>query len=380
MATPSLMFIAGDPSGDQHTAAVVERVRQSHPDAECWGIGGPAMQRAGFLPVMPFEQFNRMGFLEVIGHLPFFFAAKKTLVRLLAKRKPQALVCVDYSGFNIPMMKAAARRGVPVVWYIAPMVWAWNRKRAAVLCRHAAHIAVIFPFETACFSSRQTSVTFVGNPTVEAMERHGLFSRLPRTPSPGSSLHLVIVPGSRRQEIEHMLPRMIGAAAILQERFGPFRVTVSQYGTLPTQIYKNHIGARPIALHSGPLRDLLVQADLALVTSGTATLETALIGIPFIIAYHTSVITYTIARRLVRIPHVGLPNIIAGEIIVPECIQEQADPQNLALTLGRFIESPRLYENTVKRLTALRHELGRKRPSEEVSRIIMKTIGLPDSH
>jgi lipid-A-disaccharide synthase len=162
--------------------------------------------------------------------------------------------------------------------------------------------------------------------------------------------------------------------------FGPFRVSVSRYGALPIELYRKHIDARPIALFSGQLCDLLVQADLALVTSGTATLETALVGIPFIIAYHTSLITYTIARRLVRIPHVGLPNIIAGESIVPECIQEQADPQNLALTLGRFIESPRLYESTVKRLIALRHDLGSKKPSEEVCRIIMKTVGHPVPH
>ncbi|MBN1130506.1 MAG: lipid-A-disaccharide synthase [Chitinispirillaceae bacterium] len=371
---PSLFFIAGDPSGDLHAAAVVSQLRLELTGSRVWGIGGPAMVRAGFEPVMPFAPFNRMGFLEVALHIGFFLRAQRRCIRLVEAHKPSVMVCVDYSGFNIPLMRAAAARGVPVVWYIAPMVWAWKKKRAAVLGRHAAHIAVIFPFEVSCFSPFRAPVSFVGNPTVEAMAAAGLFLR-PEKVHPGNNgFHLALVPGSRRQEIEHQLPRMLEACAILRQRFPRVRASVSRYGALPESFYQRYIGGAPVALVEGPLSGLLNRADCALVTSGTATLETALLGVPHIVTYHTSAVTYELAKRLIRVKHIGLPNIIAGETIVPECIQDQAEGANLALTLERFIESPKLYNSTVNKLLALRTRLGEKKPSEEVCRIITNLL------
>jgi lipid-A-disaccharide synthase len=364
------MFIAGDPSGDHHTAGVVRRLKQDLPGAELWGIGGPAMEREGFAPLMPFAPFNRMGFLEVAAHIGFFLRAKRNLIGIMRQRKPDALVCVDYSGFNIPMMKAAKRLGIPVVWYIAPMVWAWKRKRAEVLGGCASHIAVIFPFETGFFSAYAAPVSFVGNPTVELMERDGHFPAVPKRHPGAGGFRVAIVPGSRRQEIEHMLPRMVQAFAVLRQRYPGLQAIVSRYGAVPADLYRKHIGGANLPVFEGPLHDMLRSADCALVTSGTATLETALMGVPLVVAYHTSRITYAIAKRLVKIGHIGLPNIVAGETLVPECIQEQAEAVNLAHTLERFIESPRLYDNTVTRLVALRNRLGEKKPSVEVSSII----------
>lgn len=365
------MFIAGDPSGDQHAATVVRELRACLPQASLWGIGGPAMEREGFTPVQPFAPFNRMGFLEVAVHIGFFLSAKRRLIAAMARRKPGVLVCVDYSGFNIPMMKAARKLGIPTVWYIAPMVWAWKRSRAAVLGEYASHIAVIFPFETPYFSPFRSPVSFVGNPTVEAMEREGLFAR-PRKKHPGSSngFRLAIVPGSRRQEIEHLLPSMIEAFSILLHRFPGIQATVSRYGALPAGLYTKLIGGAPVDVFDGPLREMLKYADCALVTSGTATLETALLGVPEVIAYRTSLVTYAIAKRLIRVPYIGLPNIVAGEIVAPECIQQGSGAENLALTVGRFIESPKRHEIVVSKLTALRERLGAKKPSVEVSAII----------
>ncbi len=368
------MIVAGDPSGDQHASAVVRQLRQDMPQAMFWGIGGPAMEQAGFAPVMPFAPFNRMGLVEVLSHLPFFLGAKKKLVALMKERRPDVLLCVDYSGFNIPLMKAAHALGVPVVWYIAPMVWAWKRKRAAVLGAYAAHIATIFPFEAACFSPYRAPVSFVGNPTVEAMAAAHMFDA-PRKTHPGKRpFHLAIVPGSRRQEIELVLPRMVRAAAILRQRFPGLRATVSRYGVLPEEYYRKVIGSEPVDLFSGPLQELLGRADCAFVKSGTATLEAALCGIPFVVAYRASAVSWALLSPMVKIPLVGLPNIIAGEEIVPECIQDMADPAVLAATISRFIETPALYDSTVGRLVALREKLAEKRPSIEVCRIIKEII------
>jgi lipid-A-disaccharide synthase len=371
------MFIAGDPSGDQHTAPILRQLRAMVPDASLWGIGGPAMEQAGFEPIMPFAPFNRMGFAEVAAHIGFFLRARRTLIDIMDKRRPGALVCVDYPGFNVPMMKAANKLGIPVVWYIAPMVWAWKRKRAGILGACAAHIGVIFPFEVPYFSPYRSPVTFVGNPTVEAMQHEGAFAKDRKTHPGTGSFRVAIVPGSRRQEIEHMLPRMLEAFSILKKRFPGMRALVSRYNTLPVELYNKIIGATPAELFEGSLREMLGRADCALVTSGTATLETALLGVPQIIAYHTSFVTYAVARRLLRIPNIGLPNIIAGETIVPECIQKQSEGPRLAAALQPFIESPELYNATVSSLIALRRKLGEKKPSLEMSSIIKAIVDRP---
>ncbi len=376
MAPPSLMFIAGDPSGDQHAAAIVRQLRSEIPGVSLWGIGGPAMEKSGFTPIMPFAPFNRMGFMEVAAHIGFFLNAKKTIVAMMEKQKPDALVCVDYPGFNIPMMKAAYRLGIPVIWYIVPMVWAWKRRRAEILGTFASHIAVIFPFEVPYFSPYRSPVTFVGNPLVEAMHREGAFAHARKTHPGNNGFRVAIVPGSRRQEIEHLLPRMLNAFSILKQRHPGLRATVSRCSTVPAWMFRRIIGDAPVEVFEGPLREMLVRADCALVTSGTATLETALMGVPLVVAYHTSFITYAIARHLINIPRIGLPNIIAGEQIVPECIQRRADGANLAMIMERFIESPELYNTTADTFIALRQKLGEKKPSREVSAIIKAILTL----
>jgi lipid-A-disaccharide synthase len=377
MPSPSLMFIAGDPSGDGHTAPVIKRLHAELPEASMWGIGGPAMEKAGFAPVMPFAPFNRMGFAEVAAHIGFFLAARRTLIDKMKKRRPDALICVDYPRFNIPLMKSAHEQGIPVVWYIAPMVWAWKQNRAAVLGEHAAHIAVIFPFETPFFSPYRAPVSFVGNPTVEAMAREGAFSGKRKTHPGGNDFRLAIVPGSREQEVKHLLPRMLTAFSILKGKFPGLCATVSACDSLPPSLYKKTIGGAPVEVIKTPLREMLGRADLALVTSGTATLETALLGVPHAIVYHTSLVTYAIMRQLVKARFIGLPNIIAGKAIVPEYIQEQAAPEHLAAAVSRFIESPQEYDNTVNALVALREMLGEKKPSVEVSAIIKAVCSTP---
>lgn len=370
----SILFIAGDPSGDSHASAIIRRTREDFPKVELWGIGGPAMEAEGFRPVMPFAPFNRMGYLEVAMHIGFFLSAQKKLIALMEQRRPAALVCVDYSGFNIPMMKAAHGLGIPVLWYIAPMVWAWKRKRAGVVGKYASHIATIFPFEVPYFTGFVAQVSFAGNPTVEAMEREGCFAKGIRQHPGSGSFRLAIVPGSRRHEIEQMLPRMVAAFVILQKRFPYLQASVSRYTALPEEFYRNLIGEANVEVFEGPLREMLKTADCAFVASGTATLETALLGIPLIVTYHASFITHAIFKHFIQIRHIGLPNIIAGEPIVPECIQEQAEPANLALTLERFIVSPELYNTTVSKLLALRQKLGEKKPSIEVSAILKKIM------
>ena len=366
-ASPSVMFIAGEPSGDLHASAVVKALKKRNRDIDIWGVGGPAMAAAGLEQVMPFEPFNRMGYVEVLRHLPFFLDAKKNLVGMMASsRRPNVLVCVDYSGFNMPMMEEARALGVPVVWYIAPMVWAWKRKRAKVLGELASHIAVIFPFEARYFEPYAAPVTFVGNPLTESLPPVSASSK--KFPDDGN-FRLALVPGSRPQEIKNMLGAMVEAASILQKKYPMIKVSVSRFGRFDEALFRD-AARRGFEIFGGPLPELLQRSDLALVTSGTATLETALLGVPMAIAYKTSAVSYAIYKRFVKISHIGLPNIVAGRTIVPELIQSDATPENMERELEKFVSTRTYWEGTVKSLSALRSLLGERRPSVEVANIV----------
>jgi len=381
------MFVAGDPSGDEHASAVIKRLPGLLPGTTTFGIGGPKMAAAGFEQLMPFEPFNRMGLLEVVRQLPFFLKAKSKLVNVLARRKPSVLVCVDYPGFNIPLMKAAHAKGIPVVWYIVPQVWAWKKNRAETLGRFASFIAVVFPFEAPYFSPFPAPVSFVGHPLVEALDEGIDFppvqpkaSRLDKN----GPIRCAIVPGSRVQEIRLMLGPMMQACEILMRKYPRFSVTVSKCIGLPQELFAMHCDTL-LALYPGrvsvsedPLVNVLAASDCAVVTSGTATLQTALMRVPLVIAYRTSGLTYSLLKRMVTLPYIGLPNIVAGEKIVPELIQDQVTPHALADAVSQYVESPVLYAQTVGRLGALREKLGGKKPSVEVASAIRSLVMTDD--
>lgn len=366
----SIMIIAGDPSGDIHAAPIIRQLYTIDPSVEIWGIGGSQMVNEGFTSLMPFESFNKMGFIEVISHLPFFLNAKKRLIGEMKIRKPDCLVCVDYPGFNMPMMKASQSLGIPVVWYIAPMVWAWKQKRAAILGKCAAHIACIFPFEVEYFLPYTNKVSFVGNPTVES----GDFDIKNRPSVNNNSFSIAIIPGSREQEVKRLLKPMLEAFSILKSEFPFVTATVSRFSSLKESLFNIVSEYEGVITKNTPIQDILKFSDCAIVTSGTATLETALSGVPMVISYKTSLLTYSLAKLLVKIKFIGLPNIIAKKEIVPECVQNEMNSQMVASKVRKFITDKEYYKTTVDELTKLKELLGAQKPSIEVANIIKKCI------
>lgn len=333
------------------------------------------MQSMGFEPLMPFEDFNRMGVWEVLKHLPFFLRAKKILKTAMDSNRPRTLVCIDYPGLNIPLMKEARKRGIPVVWYIVPQVWAWKKKRAALLGKYASFIGAVFPFEVDFFKSYHAPVSFVGHPLVEALQQRT------KTVDPGEikthqdpGFTLSLIPGSRLQEVAAILPAMINAAKLLKQQYPALRVFVSKSRGLPLKLFQKPCMYTWIEIFEGPLCDLLDRSRYAFVTSGTATLETALAGVPMVIVYRTSVLTYWLLKRMVRVPYIGLPNIVAGERIVPECIQHEVNGQKLAKEMIPFIASNGHYLCTVEKLSRLKDLLGGKQPSKEIAEAIVSVV------
>jgi lipid-A-disaccharide synthase len=377
----TVMFVAGDPSGDIHAAPVIRELHAINQGLECWGIGGPQMVEQGFRQLMPFEPFNKMGFIEVIKHLGFFLDAKKKLIKEMHDRKPSCLVCVDYPGLNMPLMKAAKKLGIPVVWYIAPMVWAWKKKRARVLGACADFIGCIFPFEPSHFLPYTDKVAFIGNPTVQSKEIENKCGAESDTwngdgKDSKQELSIALVPGSRLQEISRMLRPMLDAFMILKKEFPELRAEVSVFKSINIRefdIIKEYPG---VTATSDPLGSILSRVSCAIVKSGTSTLETALACVPMVIAYKTSTLTYELAKRLVKLSWIGLPNIIAQASIVPECIQDSMNAEMLAHECRKFLVDKSYYRQTVDALQKIRGVLGAKKPSVELAGKIAEIIKL----
>ncbi len=375
------MFLAGEPSGDEHAAPVIRRLKHLVPDCDVFGVGGPQMQREGLRPLLPFEPFGRMGIVDVLTGAGFFFTARRVLFQALDSTPPKVLVLVDYPGLNLWMLKQADKRGIPVVWYIAPKVWAWKEGRKRILGQHASEIALILPFERPIYTPFKARASYVGNPSVEALslrskdlEPHRREKRKSGDPfKQQRPFRIALVPGSRRQEVGANLPPMIGAVDKLRTQFN-VDVRVSRCDWLPDELYDSVNGRPDVELFRGPLDSLLIWADTAFVTSGTATLEAALLGIPHVLVYRTSWVNFVAAKLLFNTPFIGLPNIIAGKEIIHECFQKETSPSDLARYMEPILSSSSEYHTTQARLTALRELLGEKKPSRQVAELTARYI------
>jgi lipid-A-disaccharide synthase len=336
-AHPAFFLSAGEPSGDLHGAALATALRQRWPGCRLLGLAGPRMQAAGVEPIAPFDRLALMGFVEVARHLPFFIGLMRRSVRVLADADVDLVIPIDYPGFNLRFARRAAARKVPVLYYIAPQVWAWHRSRAASLADTADGLAVILPFEEPLFRDYGANVRYVGHPLLDPQEpveaRDRFCAALDLDPA---RRILAIFPGSRPQEVERHLDVFVAAATRVVEARWHLQPVIARSPGIAEEAY----GEVPFALTADG-RSLLAHAHAALVKSGTTTLQAALAGVPMVIAYRTHPVTFWLARRLVEVEHVGLANLVAGRRVAPEVLQEDVTPTRLAdLLLPLVDEGP----------------------------------------
>ena len=336
-----ILILAGEASGDDHGGHVARLIRERWPGVELLGLGGPSMEAAGVRLLRPLHELAVMGFVEVLGRLAFFRRLEKELVALLADGDIDLVLPIDYPGLNLRMARHAKAAGIPVVYYIGPQVWAWKAHRAALLSATADRIAVILPFEVPIYEAEGGRVEFVGHPLLDRDPVHpppDFHERLGLDPERPL---LALFPGSRRQELGRHLPVFTGAAEEVLSRDPSVQVAVGKAPTLPREHYSSV--RFPLTEDGTSLRAV---ATAGLVKSGTSTLEAALDGMPFVMAYKTHPLTYVLAKRLVRVPHIALANLVAGSRVVPELIQGDAKPGPLADAL-----MPLLREGSVERAT-----------------------------
>ncbi len=369
--TPRILLLAGEASGDEHGAGVVRALKARYPDSEFVGLGGPLMQAQGVELMVGLEQLAVMGFVEVAFRLPFFWKLERRINRLLDGGTIDLVIPIDYPGFNLRAARAAHRRGIPVLYYIAPQVWAWRPGRTARVAEYADRLAVILPFEKEIFEAAGAAVTFVGHPLLdlarpettesEFRRRWGLHAERPI---------LALMPGSRRQEIDRHLDVFVRAAALARERHPDLQPVLARASPVPRAALDG--AGLPVVEDA---RNLLAFSRAALVKSGTGTLEAALEGTPFITVYRTHPLTYALARRLMNTDRIGLANLVAGEAVVPEVIQQEATPERLAELLEPLLlEGSRERTEMVAGLARVRGSLGSAGASGRVAALAAELL------
>ncbi len=366
-----VLFIAGEASGDLHAAGVAEELGKLRPALGLTGIGGPRMQAAGVDLIESYDEMSVMGFVEVIRHLPRHFEILEDIRRRLKSGQVSLLILVDYPGFNMKAARAAADAGVPVLYYVTPQVWAWGAGRLTELAKVVTRAAVILPFEEPLLRRYGVKATFVGHPLLD--RAHDLPSKEAARASLGLSLDrpvLALFPGSRQQEIEMHLDDFVEAARILESRVPGLQVVVSAASTITLDAERCPYQR----VESASFR-VLRAADAALCKSGTTTLEAAISDCPLVVAYRTGLISFLLARLMVKIPHIGLVNVVAGREVAREFVQDDLRPADVAMALLPLLdeESPER-QRALEGLAEVRGRLGTPGAAERVAAMASELV------
>lgn len=327
-----LLTVAGELSGDAHGGALLTGLRRHLPDLKPFGIGGPRMLEAGLDPLYPLSALEVHGLLEILSHLPRLYRVLGRLERELERNLPDAVLLIDYPGFNLKLARAAKRRGVPVYYYCSPQIWAWRGGRIRTIARVVDLMLVLFPFEAPLYHRAGVQAAFLGHPLVGVKAREEAVSALrERLDVPAGLPVVAVMPGSRASELQRNLGVMLGAIRLIEQSGFRARYVIPIAPSLRAADVRRTVqasGVDAVALEDAYL-PLLQIAKLAIVATGTATLQTAMAGIPFLAVYRVSPLSYFIAKRFAYLSHMAIVNILAGREIVPELLQNDFTPERV---------------------------------------------------
>ncbi|HTP66817.1 MAG TPA: lipid-A-disaccharide synthase [Geobacteraceae bacterium] len=370
------MIVAGEASGDLHGAALVNETRKLDPGLYFFGIGGPRMREAGVETLVDASQMAVVGLVEVITHFGIISHAYLTLKKIINSEPPDLLILIDYPDFNLRIAKLAKRAGVRVLYYISPQVWAWRVGRVKKIGRVVDRMAVVFPFEVPYYEREGVPVTFVGHPLVDSAhpsmsraEAQAIFGLDPARKTVG------LFPGSRIHEINRLLPVICKSAEILKKRFPGLQFILPLASSLAMADIAPYLNpALDVKVVEGRGYDVMQVCDAIITVSGTVTLEIALMGVPMVIIYRVSPLTYQVGKRLIRVEHIGICNIVVGERVVPELIQYDAKPAKIAAEIEHILTDPQYSAAIMEKLQGVRERLGNAGCSRRVAELVLGMV------
>jgi lipid-A-disaccharide synthase len=373
----SVMFSAGESSGDQHAANMFLELKKHQPDIKGFGMGGAKMALAGIDIRYDSGSIGVIGVVEVLKHYGEIRRALKLIQQLVSTERPDLLVCVDYKEFNLKLARFAKQCGVKVLFYVSPQVWAWRPGRVKTYGKAIDMMAVIFPFETTYYDAENVPVRYVGHPSVDKvhpqrsrLEDMAIFNLDESNPVIG------LLPGSRANEINRLLPIMLAAAEILQARIPGIQFMLPQADSISDELLESYMDRSPVkitVIKNQPY-DVIQCCDVVMTTSGTATIEIALLNVPMVITYKLADLTYWLGRWLVNTPFIGLPNIILGKGFIKELIQHEATSENLAEEIERILTDKFYADQMRDNLNQVKQQLGQGGGSKNMAELALEIM------
>lgn len=376
MEAKNILIICGEPSGELHAANLAREIKKLDPALKICAVGGALLKQAGATIIYDIKGLCAFGFFDVIRKLPLFFALKKYLLSYIEKSRPALVILVDFGGFNLRLAKAINNR-LPVAYYICPQIWASRQGRVRTIKRYVAKPLVIFPFEKDFYARFGVDAQFVGHPLLDIVKpsmAKGDFLR--QNSLSKENLTIALLPGSRKTEVRNILPLMAEAASLINKKVGRLQLIIVKSKNVPAKEYTAALKNRPedAVLIEDKTYDCLNAADFALVASGTATLETALMNKPFAVVYKMGLLNYLLYRPQVKVPFISMVNILAGKKIVEEFVQFNASPKKIADHAIGVITNPNTSQALKDGLLQTKRSLGEPGAASRAARILLNLL------
>ncbi len=366
MAKKQILIICGEPSGELHAAALVLAIKNTTPEISILGVGSALLERSGAEIIYDTSGLSVMGLFDVLKKLPKFFKLKKLILKKIADEKFDAIIFVDFSGFNLRLAKTI-NNSIATIYYVSPQIWASRPKRIETIKKYIKKMIVIFKFEQEFYLSHGMDVDFIGHPLLDIVKPEEKLSK--------EKFTIALLPGSRKQEIKNILPIMLKTAHLINQEI-PAQFIIAKPNQVDWDIY-NHLTKKSkldLKVVEGKTYACMEGADFCLVCSGTATLETAIMQKPFVIIYKMNLLNYLLYRPLVSIPYIGMVNIVAGRKIIPEFVQFGARPRKIAQEVLRILSDQTELQKITANLALVKSSLGEPGAAERAARLILKFI------
>jgi lipid-A-disaccharide synthase len=354
-----LLVSCGEPSGDLYAGELVRHLREGAPELDVFGLGGPHLRAQGARLLSDVSELAVVGLVEVLRHLRRLRAVFRRVLAEVDRERPRLAVLVDYAGFNLRLARELSARGIPVVYYVSPQVWAWRRGRLRAVRAYVSQMIVIFPFEEPFYREAGVRASFVGHPLVElvrpAADARGFLAAQALDPDRPV---LAVLPGSRRQEIAYNLPPIAGALRLLRERHPRLQAALAMAPGIDPALFDSELAGLDVSRVAGQAHALMSAAAAGVVASGTATVEAALLDLPSVVVYRVSPLSYALGRPFVHVPHYAMANLIAGRRVLTELIQGEFRPAAVAAEVSRLLDSAGHRASVKEGLAAVRQRLG----------------------